>query len=94
MRYTEPYKYSKEECEALCEGERRLSRKRKIDEACELLFSLGGCGRKPLTPKEKKYATKRLKEVKQELGIKRLKEVVVLNKTGTAILRYVGGGNR
>lgn len=91
MRYTEPYKYSKEECENLCEGERRLSRKRKIDEACELVFSLDGCGRKPLSTKEKKNARKRLKEVKQELGIKRLKEVVVLNKSGTAILRYVGG---
>ena len=64
-------------------------RKQRIDEACELVFSLDGCGRKPLTPKQKKVATKRLNEVKQELGIKRLKEVVVLNENGTAIARYL-----
>ena len=64
-------------------------RKQRIDEACELVFFLDGCGRPPTTPEQRKVATKRLKEVKQELGIKRLKEVVVLNENGTAIARYL-----
>ena len=71
-------------------------RKQLIDEACELVFSLDGWGRKPLNKTRRKEAKARLAIVKKELGIKRLKEVVVLNKNGTAIARYLGdikGGN-
>lgn len=65
-----------------------MDRKAKIDEAMECVFAIDGWGRKPLTKKERRTVTARLKELKKQLGIRRMSEVVELNAAGTRIVRY------
>jgi hypothetical protein len=66
-----------------------MDRKAKIDEAMECVFSIDGSGRKPLTKQQRRTATARLKELKKQLGIRRMREVVELNAAGTRIVRYI-----
>ena len=64
-------------------------RRQKIDEAMECVFAIDGWGRRPLSKVERRAANKRLETLKRELGIRRMCEVVELDRLGTKVIRYL-----